>query len=159
MFGIQLLFVGTFIVLAFFGGWQVHTWADAQAQLKQVKHVVTVTQKQGVVNQQIAVKNTQTEAQIEYRTKTLIKEVPIYVTQKADADCIVPVGFVRLLNSSARGVPEVPDPTPGAYDAPSGVALDTVATVEVSNNAKYQTVTERLSDLQQWVIRQQQVSK
>lgn len=67
-------------------------------------------------------------------TQTLIKEVPIYVSAKADAECIVPAGFVRLHDQAAAG-PEasLPSPAGGPLDAPSGVPLSAVAETVVAN--------------------------
>lgn len=36
---------------------------------------------------------------------TITREIPIYVTQKADADCTIPSGFVRLHDAAATGNP------------------------------------------------------
>ncbi|OMG04651.1 hypothetical protein LN96_13250, partial [Xanthomonas citri pv. citri] len=39
---------------------------------------------------------------------TITREVPIYVTQKADAACAIPAGFVRLHDAAATGNPAGP---------------------------------------------------
>lgn len=44
-------------------------------------------------------------------TQTIIQKVPAYVSAKSDADCIVPVGFVRLFDAAASGN------DPGAVEA------------------------------------------
>ncbi|TWQ43449.1 hypothetical protein, partial [Xanthomonas vasicola] len=36
---------------------------------------------------------------------TITREIPIYVTQKADAACAIPAGFVRLHDAAATGNP------------------------------------------------------
>ncbi|TWR01211.1 hypothetical protein FQJ85_23475 [Xanthomonas vasicola] len=39
---------------------------------------------------------------------TITREIPIYVTQKADAACAIPAGFVRLHDAAATGNPAGP---------------------------------------------------
>lgn len=97
------------------------------------------------------------QAQIRTVYKTLIQEVPVHVDQKAVADCVVPVGFVRLFNAGANGldVSAVPDPAGRPDDAPSGVGLDTVARVTLGNDAGKQADDQQLLDLQAWVRAQQ----
>jgi len=63
-------------------------------------------------------------------TKTLLKQVKVYVPASADARCVVPVGFVQLYNAAAAGVPA---PAGGPDQAPSGDDLSAVAASVVSN--------------------------
>jgi hypothetical protein len=55
---------------------------------------------------------------IRWRTTTLIKRIPLYVTPEADGRCIVPVGAVRLFNDAASGR-SVPDAAPSPHDPPA----------------------------------------
>lgn len=66
-------------------------------------------------------------------TKTLIEKVPVYVTAKADADCTVPLGFVRLHDAAAAGSAGLPSASGGSIDTPSGVPLSAVASTVVAN--------------------------
>lgn len=66
-------------------------------------------------------------------TKTLIEKVPYYVTAKADADCTVPLGFVRLHDAAAAGSAGLPSAAGGPLDAPSGVPLSAVASTVAAN--------------------------
>lgn len=77
------------------------------------------------------------------RISQLTKEVPRYVTSKGNAKCVVPAGFVSLLND-AIGVPATPGGpveagagTPPAEnldpDAPSGLQLSDVAENDLYN--------------------------
>jgi hypothetical protein len=61
----------------------------------------------------------------------IIKEVPVYVTAKDDAGCVVPVGFVREYNAAWSGTPAGP---PAESDrGPSGNPLSAVATADAGN--------------------------
>jgi hypothetical protein len=84
-----------------------------------------------------------------------VKEVPVYVTAKADAACTVPVGFVRLHNESADHYPAQPTaPLPGSgppdVDAPSGVALSTIASTVRDNYAECNARWEVIEAWQSW---------
>lgn len=89
---------------------------------------------------------------IREKGQTIVKEVPVYVTPKADAACVVPRGFVRVHDGAARnqppGAPEATD------DAAAGIALSTVAEVTADNYRTYHEVAEQLRALQQWVAEQ-----
>ncbi|UII65660.1 hypothetical protein [Xanthomonas translucens] len=81
---------------------------------------------------------------------TITREVPVYVTEKADAACPVPVGFVRLHDAAAEG--RVPDPTAEDPDAPAeGVALSAVADTVSGNYTACHENAEQLIALQTWV--------
>ena len=62
-----------------------------------------------------------------------------YVSAKADAACVVPVGFVMFHNRAAAiasgqpGASGAPEPGPSIADAPSGTTLSTVAAVNADN--------------------------
>ena len=81
---------------------------------------------------------TQTEIKYVDRVKTvtvkgdeIIKEVPVYVTTKDDAGCVVPLGFVREYNAAWSGTPAGP---PAESDrGPSGNPLSAVATTDAAN--------------------------
>lgn len=91
------------------------------------------------------------------KAKTIVKEVPVYVTPEADAACVVPRGFVRVHDGAARN--EVPGPAEGTDDAASGVALSAVAEVTAENYGTYHEVAEQLKALQKWVAEQQAAAK
>lgn len=67
------------------------------------------------------------------RTETLIRKVPVYVTRKADAACVVPAGFVSLWNGGAGGPGAAPETPRGPVEAASGVALSDVARADLAN--------------------------
>lgn len=69
-------------------------------------------------------------AQIVTRTQTLVKQVKVYVPAAADAACVVPVGFVRLHDAAAQGLPA---PSGGPDQTTSGVPLSAVAATVAAN--------------------------
>ena len=109
--------------------------------------------KQGEITHDVVTKYVTVKADTEAKTIIRIKEVPIHVTEKADAACVVPLGFVRVFNDAAHG--PVPPASAGTDDAPSGVALSEVAETSVQNSGQYDLLAEQLKALQDWVRKQQ----
>jgi hypothetical protein len=85
-------------------------------------------------------------------TKTIIREIPIYVTPAADAAYPLPVGLLRIHDAAARGVavPRVPDPSGRADDAPSGVAASAFGAVLAGNLGQCLKDRDRLVRFQGW---------
>lgn len=79
--------------------------------------------------------------------RTIIKEVTKYVSPKSDAECTVPAGFVFVHNSAVA--PGLAISPPRDADAPSGVALSTVAETVGSNYLECDT---RKDLLDRWMI-------
>ena len=77
------------------------------------------------------------------------KEVPVYVTSQADADCVINNGFVRLHDAASAGtLPPGPSDTDAAAAA---VALSTVAETVAANYGACHENAEQLIALQGWV--------
>lgn len=85
----------------------------------------------------------------------IIKEVPKYITEVADGQCVIPNGFVLLHDSASRN--EVPDSTRGVDAGASEVKLSGVATTVTENYTTYHKVAEQLKALQEWVREQQKI--
>ena len=94
----------------------------------------------------------QAKVEIRYRTRTLVKEVPTYVTPADDARCIVNAGFVRTYNRAVDpGLPEVPG---GSQSAPSGVALSTVLDTDLANIGVAQEALAEARAWREWYVAQ-----
>lgn len=84
------------------------------------------------------------------RGATITREIPVYVTAQADARCDVPVGFVRVHDAAAEGVP-LGQPT-GDPDAPApGVTLSAVAGTVTDNYGACHENTAQVIGLQDYV--------
>lgn len=86
---------------------------------------------------------------VQGKTQTIIKEVPKYVTIRADADCVINNGFVRLHCFAATDT--VPDAPRDSDAAPSGVELSTVASTVAGNYGLCAENAAQLDALQSWV--------
>lgn len=79
---------------------------------------------------------------------TIIRDVPRYVSIEADRACLVPVGFVRVHDAAAAGVPPTAEGA-GDPDAPAaGVALSGVAATVADNYTTCHAIAAQLSALQ-----------
>lgn len=78
--------------------------------------------------------------------RTIIKEVPVYVSAEADRACTVPVGFVRLHDAAAAGV-RPPDPAGAADARPAGVALSAVTETVAGNYTACNANAEQLNSV------------
>lgn len=106
---------------------QVAKAAAASVKAAQSRNAAVVA-----VTAPIAAALTAQKVQIQYRTQYLIKEVPTYVTPKADAACVVPTGFVSLFSGAADGTGVPPTPG-GSVDADSGLHLSDVAKIGLAD--------------------------
>jgi hypothetical protein len=87
-------------------------------------------------------------AKIRVVYRALREKVPEYVSPEADRRCDVPVGYVRMYNAAVAGVPAAPDDPAQPNDAPSGVALSTVAATDIDNLETCQGGRRQLINLQ-----------
>lgn len=164
--GISLLTVG------FVGGWETRGWkAGAEAQEAQratlsavlkakeagealglAEGAITLTAGQNFAKQQ---------ERIVTRTITQIKEVPIYVPREANAACIVPLGFVKLLNASAASVdlasPSLALPAGQSNGTSTAVDLAAVASSVAENYGRCNANAKQLDELNAWVKSQQEL--
>lgn len=102
------------------------------------------------ITQKVVTKYVDRVQVIRGETKTIIKEVPIYVTPEDDANCVVPDGFVRLHDAAVQGRSVAS--TPGATDAaPSDTQLSEVAITVVENYGVCRETAEQLTALQRWI--------
>ena len=84
--------------------------------------------------------------------RTIEREVPTHVTAEIDDRFPVPVGFVRVHDAAALGLPvaDVHDPAGRPDDAAADVAASEAATVIAGNYAACADTAERLRSLQAW---------
>lgn len=96
------------------------------------------------------------QVQIRNITRTIVREVPTYVTVEADARCVLPVGFLRVHDAATRGAPvsETLDPAGRPDDAAAGVDCSAAAAVIAENYGAYRSVAQQLIDLQDLVSAQ-----
>ena len=125
----------------------IKEYSDAEAAARQ-KAAQVAKDQAGVSKAAQASLNGQ-QTRIQTVTRTLIEKVPQYVPAQAVSACTVPLGFVELFNASAAGqqLPAVAGSASGPLAAPSGVGLDTVATVAATDLG---TANGYLAEVKTW---------
>ena len=87
---------------------------DAQKAELLAAHTAEVERLEAV-NRKVEVRYMDRVRTVQAKAQTIVKEVPKYVTQIDDSRCVIPDGFIRLLNTAAQG--DVPEPSSPASAA------------------------------------------
>jgi hypothetical protein len=133
-----------------------HEQANAQQlERDQLRQAFEQGQALGTVRDQVVTKYVDRVQVIEVQGETIIKRVPVYVSEKADRACVVPAGFVRLHDAAAHALP-APEPAGAADEAATGVGLSAVAGTTAGNYAKCNANAEQLKSLQE-LLRQHEL--
>lgn len=152
--GVVFVIIGAAISGYFKGRHDEHA-AVVAIQLEQQKAATVEVAKRADITETVAEKAEEKAVEIRTVTKTIIRKVPEYVTREVVRECVVPRGFIRLLNDSADGVATVPGSSGGADGAPAGIGLDTVGASVAGNYGSCRETAARLTALQDWVREQQ----
>jgi hypothetical protein len=148
--------------LALVGGLGLALWwygqhefdrGEAAMKGREAKAVTQIVDRQSRITLQVSQSFDAVKIADAAATQTQLQKVRTHVSEKADADCPVPLGFVRVFNGAAHG--PVPQAAAGADDAPSGASLSDVARTTVENDGQYDQVADQLKALQDWVRRQE----
>jgi len=125
-----------------------HALADAKAQVAQLSaHQARMAQGEAAARTHLA-RQRATDIQIQ----TVIREVPAYVSESSDRNCVLPLGAVRLLDAAASGA----DPAqlrdhvaPGQPDdAASGITLSEAVALLAANLGRARQNASQLEHLQ-----------
>ena len=155
---VALGIVAVALALTYRAGVEVGVERQVAAQARReeaARKAVAMVEKGGraitaAVDQQSAAR----KVEIRTITKTLIEKVPVYVTVEADRHVDIPVGFVRLHDQAASGLPGLPDAPGLVVDASSGVSLSAVAGTVVGNYGVAYEWREEALACRAWVARQ-----
>lgn len=139
------------LVLGYFA-WADHIGdvREAKIRAQYAKQAQEVNDKRAAIAQPIAAKQVEVQEKIRTVFKTIIKEVPTYVSIN---DCPMSPGFRVFHDAAANGV--LPDPSriPDAALVPAQDVANTVA----ENYQTCHATAARLTGLQDWVKAQQAV--
>lgn len=121
-----------------------------QLETKQLRQAFEQGQALGTVRDRVVTEYVDRVQVIEKTGRTIIKEVPVYVSEAADRACPVPAGFVRLHDAAAANVP--PSGSAGPADERAApVALSAVAATVAGNYTECHANAEQLRQLQAYV--------
>lgn len=136
------------LTVGFACGWRIDEWRHGAAETKGVQRIVRVVHAQGAINEAVATKQQAEHDRVVYVTRTLTKEIPIYVPAEADHHCVINNGFRVLHDAAAAGVLAIPLGSDEPADADSGVSLSAVADTIVNN---YSIANECRAQVANWV--------
>ena len=142
------------------GGWklrdhdyQKHLKADAVAAQKASERAREVEGNNEEIGQEVGREVEEAKTQIQYVTRTLIKEVPIHVTAESDNRCVVPLGAVRVLDAAATGNPTISYAPGESADQASGVELSGVVSSVTDNYGYTRELEAQVIGWQDWYER------
>lgn len=151
------------LALVLLARWGVVSYGDSRYEqgkidllAQQAKQAERQEDEQEKVTERVVVEYRDRIQIVEVKGDTIIKEVPVYVTAKDDANCTINAGFVRLWNDANTG--EVSEASPGADAAPGGVSLSEVGTQKAIEAKLCRRTEQQLISLQAWVQQQYELS-
>lgn len=148
------------ITLSVFVGWKVrdydfqkHLKADAEAAQRASEAARGVEANNEEIGNDVGQQVEEAKTQIQYVTRTLIKEVPIHVTAESDNRCVVPLGAVRVLDAAATGNPTISYGPGESADQASGVELSGVVSNVTDNYGYTRELEAQVIGWQDWYER------
>lgn len=137
------------------------TLEDAAAALRGATRAVQAAAATSVIDQHTASQTAKTQD----NTHAILQRVPIFISRKADDQCIVGRGAVQLLDlAAANAVPgaavSLPATDPGLADADadSGVTLSAIISANTVNAGNYAVLAERLKSWDDWFDAQAKIA-
>ncbi len=129
----------------------IKEYSDAEAAARQRAAQVAKTQAQ--VTKAASGAYTATAGHIQTITRTIVKNVPTYITPAVDRGFPLSSRFVLVLDSAASGnnLPALPNSTASTPDTASPVATSTAAGIIASNYGSCRATSAQLSALQGWL--------
>lgn len=132
-----------------------HKWEAQVAEMARAARKQEAAANEAATEMREALREKQIVVRTE--TKTLIQEVPVYVTSNADRACVVPAGFV-LHHDAAANLSRLPAPAVGLIDAPSGIPLSRVESVVAQNYGVAHELAAEVRAWRDWYARQSAIS-
>jgi hypothetical protein len=165
LIGLMLLAVTVSYVVTYRTGYyhaiQQTKLEATESALKTVQVQQQLAKKQESVSNNVTTKYITKVEYIRGKEKTLIKEVPIYVSKASDDFCTIPLGFqlhwnkanTGELSDSAGSTDAAPEASTD-YDAPTEIKLQDVAEQHAEEAIQCTATEEQLIHLQEWVKQQ-----
>lgn len=148
------------------GGWlylhNLHsTIADLEGQVQTQTDRANLAVKvaaSSTATTQIVTQTVEKVVEVKVKGDTIVQKVPVYVTQKADANCVIPLGAVSVLNAAAANV-LLPGSASAVQEAPSGVTLSTVTLTAAEWASRYWQLNAEYEGLVAWVEAQGAIAR
>lgn len=145
-----LLAASLLYLLGYTKGATAEQLLQRQAEATQLRQAFEQGQALGTVRDVVVTKYVDRVQVVTGKAKTIIKQVPVYVSKESDSRCVVPAGFVRLHTAAVLNLPPVAGTASVPNDAPSGIPLSAVAETDADNYEAGHLNAEQLKALQEW---------
>ncbi len=126
---------------------------------KHEQKVSALVERQKIADAQVLNLNEKLVEALNGKIQTIVKVekqvVTKYVTKKADDNCVIPLGFIRIHDSAATGT--IVPPSTEDVDANSGVQLSLAAEVIKQNYSLYNKLAAEHDSLIRWVIENKEI--
>ena len=135
-----------------------HKWgvsACYEATIEAQRHTIETGIKQAVVSDQTVTKYVDRVQIVQGKSREIIKEVKVYVTEKNDVQCMVNTGFVRMWNDANSS--SISASSGNSDETASTVILSEVATQHAKEALICNETEQQLLSLQEWVREQQSI--
>lgn len=144
-------------------GWAVHRIDDgryqalvasqATAQAKAISLARQDEQARAKITYDHDVAAAKAGQQIVVHTQEVIRRVPVYVTQNADATCHLTVGFLRAINSAFFGT-DIPTAASPTNDTDAGISLSEATKLISSNGGICRLSQDQSNQWRSWATDQ-----
>lgn len=121
---------------------------EVQTQTDRADLAVKVAASQTATTK-IVTRTIEKVVEVKVKGDTIVQKVPVYVTAKADSQCVVTNGTVSVFNAAASNV-LLPGTASGVQDGPSGVALSTLTGTAAQWASLYHQLAKRYEGLREW---------
>lgn len=138
--------VGSIVAAAAMDRWKTAEYLVEKAELTER---VRELERYGLqISRHTQVRVVEKVKKVYVRGRTIVKGIPIYVTQEDDRACELRNGFVRVYDSSLRDT--TTGPASESDRTPSGVALSRATETIIENNTEHLACREKLLAWQQF---------
>lgn len=120
---------------------------------KNTIHILQTKIKQAQITERVVTQYVDKIRIVKEKGDTIIKQVPIYITQENDSHCAVPESFRLLWNSANRGV--IPNATNNTNETASAIVLSDIAAQHATEASICRETEQQLVSLQEWIKAQQ----
>ena len=115
----------------------------------QVIHALQTKVKQAEISERVVTQYVDRIKIVKTQGDTIIKQVPIYITQDNDNECIVPESFSVLWDAANRG--DIPEASRIANETASDVKISDIAAQHATESTICRETEQQLISLQEWV--------
>lgn len=145
------------LVVAVFGyGWTKGANSELSKQQlinqNQVIYALQTKVKQAEISERVVTQYVDRIKIVKTQGDTIIKQVPIYITQDNDRECIVPESFRLLWDAANRG--DIPEASRITNETASTVKISDIAAQKVIESTICRETEQQLVSLQDWVKEQ-----